>query len=87
MEPSRLLRDHPLLSLTTTQGLLLWAGLKVQWSLRCWAKYQKRMIVLDEFIAGWAGGGGVAALARGSEHVLLKAGSIQICGNHGRMVQ
>ena len=55
VEPSRLLRDHPLLSLTTTQGLLLWAGLKVQWSLRCQAKYQKHMPVLDEFIAGWAG--------------------------------
>ena len=54
-EPSRLLRDHPLLSLTTTQGLLLWAGLKVKWSLRCRAQYQKHMPVLDEFIAGWAG--------------------------------
>ena len=55
VEPSRLLRDHPLLPLTTTQGLLLWAGLKVQWSLRCRAKSHKHMPVLDEFIAGWAG--------------------------------
>ena len=28
VEPSRLLRNFPLLSNTTTQGLLLWAGLK-----------------------------------------------------------
>ena len=31
VEPSRLLRDNPQLSLTTTQGLLLWAGVTVQW--------------------------------------------------------
>ena len=55
VEPSRLLRDHPLLSLTSTQGLILWAGSKVQWGLRCRAKYQRVAPVLDEFIAGWAG--------------------------------
>ena len=55
VEPSRLLCDHPLLSLTTTHGLLLLAGLKVKWSLRCRAKYQKQMPALGEFIAGWAG--------------------------------
>ena len=54
VEPSRLLHEHPLLSLTTTQGLILWAGVKVQWNLRCRAKYQKKAPVLDEFIAGWA---------------------------------
>ena len=35
-------------------GLILWAGVKVQWSLRRRAKYQKKAPVLDEFIAGWA---------------------------------
>ena len=55
VEPSRLLRDFPLLSLTSTQGLLLWAGLKAQWNLRCRAKYQHQPSTLDEFIAGWAG--------------------------------
>ena len=54
VEPSQLLHEHPLLSLTTTQGLILWAGVKVQWNLRCRAKYQKKAPVLDEFIAGWA---------------------------------
>ena len=55
VEPSRLLRDFPLLSITTTQGLSLWAGLKAQWNLRCRAKYQHQPATLDEFIAGWAG--------------------------------
>ena len=55
VEPSRLLRDFPLLSITTTQGLLLWAGLKAQWNLWCRAKYQHQPATLDEFIAGWAG--------------------------------
>ena len=55
VEPSRLLRDFPLLSITTTQGLLLWAGLKAQWNLRCRAKYQHQPAAQDEFIAGWAG--------------------------------
>ena len=54
IEPSRLIRDSPLLLLTTTQRLLLWVGLKVQWNLRCRAKYQRKPSVLDEFIAGWA---------------------------------
>ena len=45
----------PLLSITTTQGLLLWAGLKAQSNLRCRAKYQHQPATLDEFIAGWAG--------------------------------
>ena len=35
VEPRRLLHEHPLLSLTTTQGLILPAGVKVQWNLRC----------------------------------------------------
>ena len=30
VEPSRILREESFLSLTTTQGLVLWAGLKVQ---------------------------------------------------------
>ena len=45
-----------MLSLTTTQILwtqILWAGLKAQWGLRCTAKYQKQVPVLDQFIAGW----------------------------------
>ena len=31
VEPSRMLLDEPLISLRTTQGLVLWAGLKAQW--------------------------------------------------------
>ena len=54
MEPCRLLHEHPLLSLTMTQGLILWAGVKVQWNLRCRAKYQKQAPVFNELIAGWA---------------------------------
>ena len=54
VEPSRVLKAHTLLSLTMTQGVILWAGVKVQWNLRCRAKYQQQPPVLDEFIAGWA---------------------------------
>ena len=35
VEPSRLVVDAPLLSLGTTQRLLVWAGLRAQWVLRC----------------------------------------------------
>ena len=55
LDPSRLLKDFPLLSITTTQRLLLWAGLKAQWNLRCRGKYQHQPATLDEFIAGSAG--------------------------------
>ena len=54
VEPSRLLHEHAVLSLPTPQGLVLWAGLKCQWNLRCRAKYQGVPPVLDELIAGWA---------------------------------
>ena len=54
VEPSRLLLEHSLLSLTMTQGLVLWAGLKCPWGFRCRAKYQHLPPVLDEFVAGWA---------------------------------
>ena len=52
VEPSRVLHEHPLLSLTTTHRLILWAGLKVQWNLRCRAKYQRQVPHLDEFMSG-----------------------------------
>ena len=39
VEPSCLISDHRLLSLTTTQGLVPWASLKAQRGLRCVAKY------------------------------------------------
>ena len=54
VEPSRFLHEHPLLSLTTTRGLVLWAGLKCQRDLRCRVKYQGMPPVLDECIAGSA---------------------------------
>ena len=54
MDLSRLATERPLLSLTTTQGLVLWAGFKVQWNLWCQPKYKRVCRVLEEFIAGWA---------------------------------
>ena len=54
VEPSRLLHEHSLMSPTTSQGLVLWAGLNCQWNLRCRAKFHVVAPVLDEFIAGWA---------------------------------
>ena len=55
VEPSRLLLEEPLLSLQTTQGLVLWAGLRAQWKLRCEVKYQHRQVSLEEFVAVWVG--------------------------------
>ena len=53
MEPSRILWEHSELSFTTTQGLVLWAGLQAQWLLRCDAKYQRQEATLDKFVARW----------------------------------
>ena len=39
VEPSRILFDELALSLQSTQGLILWATLRAQWSLRCEARY------------------------------------------------
>ena len=55
VEPSRLLLEEPLLSLQTTQGLVLWAGLRAQWKLRCEVKYQHRQVSLEDFVAVWVG--------------------------------
>ena len=55
VEPSRLLLEEPLLSLQTRQGLVLWAGLRAQWKLRCEVKYQHRPVSLEEFVAVWVG--------------------------------
>ena len=55
VEPSRLLLEEPLLLLQTTQGLVLWAGLRAQWKLRCEVKYQNRQVSLEEFVAVWVG--------------------------------
>ena len=54
VEPSRLVSDHPALSLTTTQGLLVWAALRCSWTLRC----DKALggggdPTLDTFVATW----------------------------------
>ena len=53
VEPSRLLLEEPLLSLQTTQGLVLWAGLRAQWKLQCEVKYQHRQVSLEDFVAVW----------------------------------
>ena len=55
VEPSRLLLEEPLLSLQTTQGLVLWAGPRAQWKLRCEVKYQHRQVSLEDFVAAWVG--------------------------------
>jgi hypothetical protein len=56
LEPSRLLLDEPLLSLQSTQGLVLWAGLRAQWRLRCEVKYQRQQVSLHDFVALWVAG-------------------------------
>ena len=35
LDPTTILADHPLISLTTTQGLVIWAAVLSSWSLRC----------------------------------------------------
>ena len=55
IDPSRILYEGPFLSLTTTQGLVLWSGIKAQWRLRCDSKYLCRQLALDGFMAEWLG--------------------------------
>ena len=56
MEPSRLLLAAPLLSMQTTQGLVLWVGLRAQWRLGCEVKYQRQQVSLHDFVALWGAG-------------------------------
>lgn len=53
LEPSRILAEHPLQSLTTTQGLLLWTAAHTQWALRCAKQFQGADPNLDDFVAAW----------------------------------
>ena len=53
IEPSRLLSEHPLQSLTTTQGLLLWSAAHTAWALRCAKHFQATESNLDDFVAAW----------------------------------
>ena len=55
VEPSGLLYDEPALSLQSTQGLVPWAALKAQWSLRCEVRFQVVAPSLDDFVACWLG--------------------------------
>ena len=55
IEPSRLLLEEPLLSLSSSRGLVVWATLKAQWALRCEARYQGATPSLDDFVAKWVG--------------------------------
>ena len=47
----RLPFHHPMLSLTTTQGLLYWAGLATAWSLRCQRLFVGTMFTIFQFVA------------------------------------
>ena len=55
IEPSHLVLENPLQSVGTKQGLVLWAGLKAQWSVRCEARFQGEIPSLDDFVAKWVG--------------------------------
>ena len=55
VEPSRLIFEEPALSLQCTQGLVLRAALKGQWSLHCEACFQGTTPSLDDFVARWMG--------------------------------
>ena len=48
-----LLAEHPLLSPTTTQGLIIWAAVQSSWSLRCAQFLHPQTHGLDEFVAAW----------------------------------
>ena len=52
-EPSRLVVDAPVLSLGTTQGLLVWARLRAQWVLRCAKRFRGEAYSKEIFIAKW----------------------------------
>ena len=53
LNPTTLLADHPLLSLTTTRGLIIWAAVQSSWSLRCAQVVHQPTHGLDEFVATW----------------------------------
>ena len=53
VEPSQLVADAPLLSLGTTQGLLIWAWLRAQWVLRCARRFRGEAYSKENFIAKW----------------------------------
>ena len=46
---NKLLVDHPLLSLQTTQGLALWAAAQAGWVLRCEARFRGVSMALSDF--------------------------------------
>ena len=45
--------DHPEQTLTSTQGLVMWATLKCPWSLRCEARFQGANPTVLSFVAAW----------------------------------
>ena len=47
----RLPFHHPVLSLTTAQGLLYWARLATAWSLRCQRLFVGSLFTIFEFVA------------------------------------
>ena len=53
VEPSRLVVDAPPLSPGTMQGLLMWAGLRAQWVLRCARRFRGEAYSKEIFIAKW----------------------------------
>ena len=53
LDPTTILADHPLISLTTTQGLVIWAAVLSSWSLRCSQVLHQQTHGLDEFVATW----------------------------------
>ena len=55
MDLSRLLLEEPLISLSSSQGLIFWAALKAQWALHREARYQGATPSLDDDVARWVG--------------------------------
>ena len=51
LNPTTLLADHPLISLTTTQGLIIWAVVQSSWSLRGSQVLHQQTHGLDKFFA------------------------------------
>ena len=47
--------DEPLLSSSSSHGLVLWAALKAWWALRCETRYRGTTPSLDDFVAKWVG--------------------------------
>ena len=48
-----LLVAQPLLSLSTTQGLALWAAARASWVLRCDAKFRSLSVAMPDFVVAW----------------------------------